>query len=297
MTLKPSEYLRDGTVWERVSCVPRSLVLTAPDAVLLFLWMCVVPRGRIKHLDVVTLLRRIQPPLGFGKLCPHRVACKVGFHKLITRAQLSGCGWNLTCTVGSVETIHDFVTSTFNTPLFASCCSAWWRWTCPSTVMGQSCLMPPCSLWSAPLSRLRPRVSRHHLSTTFEALRVRILLRCAFTSRHFRDFQHAELQTIGNLLCPPERGWRPKDPTRNYISSGLTSSPFLRKLGSSQWGAQGCDQEDLEEDQHEAAGPSCAPCRRSVVTTHRQKGGKKCWINITVMCCQRAPCPEFSNNN
>lgn len=35
-------------------------------------------RGRIKHLDVVTLLRRIQPPLGFGKLCPHRVACKVG---------------------------------------------------------------------------------------------------------------------------------------------------------------------------------------------------------------------------
>lgn len=35
------------------------------------------PRGCIKHLDVVALLRRIQPPLGFGKLCPHRVACKV----------------------------------------------------------------------------------------------------------------------------------------------------------------------------------------------------------------------------
>uniref|UniRef100_A0A8D3DUH2 Voltage-dependent L-type calcium channel subunit alpha n=1 Tax=Scophthalmus maximus TaxID=52904 RepID=A0A8D3DUH2_SCOMX len=33
--------------------------------------------GRIKHIDVVTMLRRIQPPLGFGKLCPHRVACKV----------------------------------------------------------------------------------------------------------------------------------------------------------------------------------------------------------------------------
>uniref|UniRef100_H2LT96 EF-hand domain-containing protein n=1 Tax=Oryzias latipes TaxID=8090 RepID=H2LT96_ORYLA len=32
--------------------------------------------GRIKHLDVVTLLRRIQPPLGFGKFCPHRDACK-----------------------------------------------------------------------------------------------------------------------------------------------------------------------------------------------------------------------------
>ena len=39
----------------------------------LFHWTC---RGRIKHLDVVTLLRRIQPPLGFGKFCPHRAACK-----------------------------------------------------------------------------------------------------------------------------------------------------------------------------------------------------------------------------
>lgn len=36
-------------------------------------------KGRIKHLDVVTLLRKISPPLGFGKLCPHRVACKVSF--------------------------------------------------------------------------------------------------------------------------------------------------------------------------------------------------------------------------
>uniref|UniRef100_A0A8C6W4Q7 Voltage-dependent L-type calcium channel subunit alpha n=1 Tax=Nannospalax galili TaxID=1026970 RepID=A0A8C6W4Q7_NANGA len=33
-------------------------------------------KGHIKHLDVVALLRYIQPPLGFGKLCPHRVACK-----------------------------------------------------------------------------------------------------------------------------------------------------------------------------------------------------------------------------
>jgi hypothetical protein len=37
-------------------------------------------KGRIKHLDVVTLLRKISPPLGFGKLCPHRVACKVSFN-------------------------------------------------------------------------------------------------------------------------------------------------------------------------------------------------------------------------
>ncbi|CAB3241437.1 unnamed protein product [Arctia plantaginis] len=33
-------------------------------------------KGQIKHLDVVTLLRKISPPLGFGKLCPHRTACK-----------------------------------------------------------------------------------------------------------------------------------------------------------------------------------------------------------------------------
>uniref|UniRef100_A0A665U625 Voltage-dependent L-type calcium channel subunit alpha n=1 Tax=Echeneis naucrates TaxID=173247 RepID=A0A665U625_ECHNA len=45
-------------------------------------------KGRIKHLDVVTLLRRIQPPLGFGKLCPHRVACKVGFHITATHSHV-----------------------------------------------------------------------------------------------------------------------------------------------------------------------------------------------------------------
>ncbi|XP_071784403.1 voltage-dependent L-type calcium channel subunit alpha-1D-like isoform X3 [Asterias amurensis] len=32
--------------------------------------------GKIKHLDVVALLRQISPPLGFGKLCPYRIACK-----------------------------------------------------------------------------------------------------------------------------------------------------------------------------------------------------------------------------
>ena len=40
-------------------------------------------RGRIKHLDVVTLLRKISPPLGFGKLCPHRVACKVRAYQYV----------------------------------------------------------------------------------------------------------------------------------------------------------------------------------------------------------------------
>ncbi len=40
-------------------------------------------KGRIKHVDVVTLLRKISPPLGFGKLCPHRVACKVSQPKFL----------------------------------------------------------------------------------------------------------------------------------------------------------------------------------------------------------------------
>ena len=33
-------------------------------------------KGRIKHMDVLTLLRKINPPLGFGRLCPPRIACK-----------------------------------------------------------------------------------------------------------------------------------------------------------------------------------------------------------------------------
>lgn len=45
-------------------------------------------KGRIKHLDVVTLLRKISPPLGFGKLCPHRLACKVCTHSDQIRVQL-----------------------------------------------------------------------------------------------------------------------------------------------------------------------------------------------------------------
>ena len=32
--------------------------------------------GRMKHLDIVNMLKRIEPPLGFGKCCPHREACK-----------------------------------------------------------------------------------------------------------------------------------------------------------------------------------------------------------------------------
>lgn len=76
---------------------------------------------------MVTLLRRIQPPLGFGKLCPHRVACKV-----------SGgpCWGDMGCSWGGAPQIHPLVspaqrlvamnmplnsdgTVTFNATLFA----------------------------------------------------------------------------------------------------------------------------------------------------------------------------------
>lgn len=61
----------------------------------LVLTLSFVSRGRIKHLDVVTLLRRIQPPLGFGKLCPHRVACKVSVPFGGLMASLTGTPWSI----------------------------------------------------------------------------------------------------------------------------------------------------------------------------------------------------------
>ncbi|KAM7535333.1 hypothetical protein Aperf_G00000089647 [Anoplocephala perfoliata] len=36
-------------------------------------------KGRVRHLDVVTMLGKISPPLGFGSMCPHTRAC----HKLV----------------------------------------------------------------------------------------------------------------------------------------------------------------------------------------------------------------------
>lgn len=83
-------------------------------------------RGRIKHLDVVTLLRRIQPPLGFGKLCPHRVACKV-IHVHLLIMCLNIC-----------NTFNPSSLSLYLSFFFTS--RDWWLWTCPWTVMAPSCL-------------------------------------------------------------------------------------------------------------------------------------------------------------
>lgn len=31
----------------------------------------------MKHVDIVAMLKRIEPPLGFGEFCPQRDACRV----------------------------------------------------------------------------------------------------------------------------------------------------------------------------------------------------------------------------
>lgn len=56
-------------------------------------------RGCIKHVDVVTVLKRIAPPLGFGKFCPHREACKVSLSNFYdVRYGLTPEGWRERCT-------------------------------------------------------------------------------------------------------------------------------------------------------------------------------------------------------
>ena len=48
-------------------------------------------RGRVKHVDIVTMLKRIEPPLGFGEFCPQRDACRVS----IMERYLTSFGSNL----------------------------------------------------------------------------------------------------------------------------------------------------------------------------------------------------------
>ena len=104
--------------------------------------LCAFCRGRIKHIDVVTMLRRIQPPLGFGKLCPHRVACKVSPRSRCFTSGFRGLrgGW------------MDLTPSASPCPLRDS-----WPWTSRSTTTGRSpsvrlCL-PSCELhWRSRLT-------------------------------------------------------------------------------------------------------------------------------------------------
>ena len=94
----PSLYKKVGVlpiriVWSNVSSIGPSsertisaLVISLVNAIYLrsdfleiipvgvFFFWC---RGRVKHVDIVTMLKRIEPPLGFGEFCPQRDACRV----------------------------------------------------------------------------------------------------------------------------------------------------------------------------------------------------------------------------
>lgn len=45
----------------------------------LFFHVHVLSSGRVHYKEMYKVVRTISPPLGFGKNCPHRVACKVWF--------------------------------------------------------------------------------------------------------------------------------------------------------------------------------------------------------------------------
>lgn len=137
-----SEYDPEAKYAVSLKCVLICILSTLPcNSLNLLLLSC---RGRIKHLDVVTLLRRIQPPLGFGKLCPHRVACKVSF-----TFQMLSDPPNL----GFKNNILAMLTFCFLPSI-----RGWLPWTCLWTVMGPSCLTPLCLLWCAQLWKLKQKV-------------------------------------------------------------------------------------------------------------------------------------------
>ena len=39
--------------------------------------MCCVYRGHIQYSDMYEMLRNMEPPVGFGKKCPYRLAYRV----------------------------------------------------------------------------------------------------------------------------------------------------------------------------------------------------------------------------
>ena len=129
--------------WGAVSpCLSPPFSQRTPRSILLFhsvvcflsssLWRASVVlrfRGRIKHLDVITLLRKISPPLGFGKLCPHRVACKV---------------------LNSLSVSRRFRAIS---PVLRN----WSRWTCRWIKTARWCSMPLSSPWFERRWKSKPR--------------------------------------------------------------------------------------------------------------------------------------------
>lgn len=67
--------------------------------------VCVLSSGRIHYKEMYKVVRTISPPLGFGKNCPHRVACKVWF--LPPTVSPTHC---------SLSSVGSFLTSFYSSP-------------------------------------------------------------------------------------------------------------------------------------------------------------------------------------
>ena len=70
----PSMIRKQG---KSVSAVAQSPALSKLLSLLILSIFISPQRGRVKHVDIVTMLKRIEPPLGFGEFCPQRDACRV----------------------------------------------------------------------------------------------------------------------------------------------------------------------------------------------------------------------------
>ena len=94
------------------------------------LWLHMIPltpytrsRGMLPPDKVMDLLRQCNPPVGWGKLCPHALACKVG---------LSICIDLCTFETISLVLIHNFIAPVVCLVYQSTCgreihlCSSWW---------------------------------------------------------------------------------------------------------------------------------------------------------------------------
>ena len=104
-------------------------------------------RGCVKHVDIVTVLKRIAPPLGFGKFCPHREACKVGAvwvyrcsssHKTLRNLYFH-LPWKLNTTaISGIGALFGFIDLFFREPIEQLVLRASWRpdlWVVAATLL------------------------------------------------------------------------------------------------------------------------------------------------------------------
>ena len=59
---------------------------------------CDVFRGRIKYTEMYDMLRELEPPVGFGKKCPWRLAYRVSYYFVLLAGGLKA-GWFVSATL------------------------------------------------------------------------------------------------------------------------------------------------------------------------------------------------------